>query len=307
MTIVGGPSSASILGPTVTEAALVTRIRRKLLPAEPWQDTLSGNQLIGATTISLTNVTAWGKSDVIELPDGELQHITPFAGTISNPVTVERGHGGTTPAAHTSGDIVFKDPRFPYQLIIDAIDEIVTGESWPYLYAVATQAIVPLSTAELYAVTDGNLRKVIQATQQQTGTITTMRDYPGVEVKYGLATTVAPTGMAFRFPWFDNITNPVTVTYQAQLTSTTIPEGDVAECVMLGAAGKILRSKAVVLSSLDTRPKEAKATIQELIGQAENFENKFHRAKLRVRDALEAQYGEPQPDYGRSLMNFVTW
>jgi hypothetical protein len=53
------------------------------------------------------------------------------ANTTSKTLTVERGYGGTTPAAHTAGDIVTINPRFPRSQMLTALNAEATDLSSP--------------------------------------------------------------------------------------------------------------------------------------------------------------------------------
>lgn len=51
--------------------------------------------------------------------------------TTSKTATVERGHGGTTAATHTLGDIVTVNPRFPRQSVLNNLNAELTDLSSP--------------------------------------------------------------------------------------------------------------------------------------------------------------------------------
>lgn len=65
------------------------------------------------------------------------------ASTGSKTLVVERGHLGTTPAAHTAGDIVVLNPRFPKAQMLDALNQDIDDLSSPAngLFRVITQNV----------------------------------------------------------------------------------------------------------------------------------------------------------------------
>lgn len=286
--------AGSAVGSTVTLATLIARARTKYLHDEPWEDTLSGAQTSGATTISLTSAAQWAPNDLIEsVLDGELERISRAATPLASPITVKRAHDGTTAVAHSSGDVVYKNPRFRYHIINDHLSEVATNETWPHLWAISSVTLTPSpTTTDLYAITDLAYRNPIKATQKTTATVTGVRTYDAVEV-VDVPASVAASGKAFRFQSFDNTTNDVTVYYQAQITPSTIPDGDIAEFILHRAVSRILRGKAVDLSTRDTSSENQKAQIAELVGQAQNFDQQALSIRPMARANLELQ-GHPQ-------------
>lgn len=292
MTVVVGPS-VSVVGSTVALSTLVARIRRKYLNDEPWQDTLGASQTSGATTINLTNGAVWAVNDLIESAlDGELERISPATMPLSNPITVKRAHDGTTAAAHSSGDVVYKNPRFRYGRLSDTISEVATNETWPDLWAVASLTFTPSpTTTNLYDITDSAFRNPIGAVQKSTSTIESISalSMRPVDVR-DVPASVSTTGKAIYMPSFDNLTNDVTVYYQAQITASTIPEGDVSEWILLRAAARTLRALAVQETGRDTQARNQKGQVSELVGMAENFERDAVRIRSRAKVNLNTQW-----------------
>lgn len=62
--------------------------------------------------------------------DAELMYIWEV-NTATKTLTVERGYGGTTAASHSNGAIVTVSPRFPRQMVLDALNDELADLSSP--------------------------------------------------------------------------------------------------------------------------------------------------------------------------------
>ncbi len=115
-----------------TLAGLVDDVFRKLYGAHPdkrpKEDTLSGALGIGATSMSVTTDTMWRRDDYAEFADGEI--VVCAADGSSGTVTIRRGQRTTTDAAHSSGDVMYRNPDFPRYLIEDYVEEVVNNDLW---------------------------------------------------------------------------------------------------------------------------------------------------------------------------------
>ncbi len=105
-----------------TAATIINHTRRHLLSGTVEErDKLATTVTSGATDIALTYMpSGFRESTVFEI-GSELCYVWA-ANTGTKTLTVERGYGGTTPAAHTAGDIVTLNPRFPRAHMLDAIN-----------------------------------------------------------------------------------------------------------------------------------------------------------------------------------------
>lgn len=110
---------------TVTEH--VQTIRRVLLGAHrPMLNRLDGAINDSTNTVTLEyQATGVGRGSYIAI-NNEVMYVWLV---VTNVLTVERGMLGTDAAAHSDGDIVEVDPRFPNPLIIDEMKAEIT--SWP--------------------------------------------------------------------------------------------------------------------------------------------------------------------------------
>lgn len=126
-----------------TAGALLDRVSRQLLSGTVEER----NKL--AVTVDSDDTSFVMSYDIAGLRAGtvfeigtELCYIWE-ASTGSKTLVVERGHLGTTPAAHTAGDIVVLNPRFPKAQMLDALNQDIDDLSSPAngLFRVITQDV----------------------------------------------------------------------------------------------------------------------------------------------------------------------
>lgn len=110
---------------------------------------LNGDILVGAAQLTVefdTGPIVTGS--VIEIGT-ELMYVTAVAGTT---VSVMRGYGGSTAAAHTSTDIIRSNPQYPGHMILDAVNDDLNDLSSPRngLYQMQTTTFTYNSTKDGY-------------------------------------------------------------------------------------------------------------------------------------------------------------
>lgn len=105
-----------------TAATIINHARRHLLSGTiEERDKLAVTVTAGATDIVLTYMpSGFREGNVFEI-GSELCYVW-VAATGTKTLTVERGYGGTTAAAHTAGDIITLNPRFPRAHLLDAVN-----------------------------------------------------------------------------------------------------------------------------------------------------------------------------------------
>ena len=126
-----------------TAGALLDRVSRQLLSGTVEER----NKL--ATTVDSDDTSFVMSYDLAGLRAGTVFEIGTElcyvweASTGSKTLVVERGHLGTTPAAHTAGDIVVLNPRFPKAQMLDALNQDIDDLSSPAngLFRVITQNV----------------------------------------------------------------------------------------------------------------------------------------------------------------------
>lgn len=126
-----------------TAGAIITKSKRHLLGGiTEERNKLQTTVTAGATDIVLTyDLAGFREGTVFEI-DAELMYVW-LAVTGTKTLTVERGYGGTTAAAHTAGAIATLAPRFPRQQSLDALNDELNDLSSPSngLYAVVETSL----------------------------------------------------------------------------------------------------------------------------------------------------------------------
>ena len=126
-----------------TAGALLDRVSRQLLSG-----TVEERNKLAATVdsddtsfVMSYDLAGLRAGSVFEV-DSELIYVWE-ANTGNKTLVVERGHLGTTPAAHTSGAIVVLNPRFPKAQMLDALNQDIEDLSSPVngLFRVVTQDV----------------------------------------------------------------------------------------------------------------------------------------------------------------------
>lgn len=245
---------------TITAADLVLRLR-KILEDDPWQDVSAGAYTAGDGTIAVASPGNWSEGNTMEADDGTYSQFrvrAPASGNFytTSPITVTAAYNGTTDSNHASGIVLLKEPRFAGYLLYEAIVRTILGmQSWCWVAKQTT--ITPSTSTALYpmptdfdSLVEGG---VVQQTTQTTVTdYTTYDTYLGtVRVVRQLPVTIAPSTVALRFATFDNMTHDVNITYRAEITASAVPDDSIAECVVLGAAARVMMAKEVPFAGQD--------------------------------------------------------
>ena len=135
-------------------------------------DTLGTALNDSETTVNFTHDTAGiVAGSVIEI-DTELMYVFSVNAT-NNDATVKRGFRGTTAANHSSGDLVTVNPKFPAQLVLNAINDELADLSSPQngLYQMKTVELTFNAAQDGYdltGVTD-DILSIYQVTYSDVG------------------------------------------------------------------------------------------------------------------------------------------
>lgn len=126
-----------------TAGALLDRVSRQLLSGTVEErNKLAATVDSDDTSFVMSYDLAGLRAGTVFEVDSELIYVWE-ANTGSKTLVVERGHLGTTPAAHTSGAIVVLNPRFPKAQMLDALNQDIEDLSSPVngLFRVVTQDV----------------------------------------------------------------------------------------------------------------------------------------------------------------------
>jgi hypothetical protein len=247
----------------LTQASLVQKVR-DILGDTPWmQGAASTADSTGVITVSDT--TAWDQGAIVEFQNnGEQAWVQSVSPTT---LTALRGVRGTTAATQASG-IVFRDPVYGYQNIVNACN-LVIQSLWPYVwqkktlsggitysastywYTLAsagdTATYPALGLISVSQVSTGNRPLLIRMGHRGSG-------YP-VVFQRNLPTALCADGVGVAFPrsW-PNTTNVINIDYAAKMTTTQTTPGtydDIytnsiePDMIAYGAAARVVKNYEV--------------------------------------------------------------
>ncbi len=286
---------------TITADDIVLRLR-KLLEDNPWQDVSTGAYAPADGTIAVASPGNWSEGNTMEADDGTYSQFrvkAPASGNwyTTSPITVTASYNGTSDAIHDSGTVLLKEPRFAGYLLYEAVVRtIISLQSWCWVAKQYT--VTPVTSTALYPMPTDFLGLVQGGVVQQgLGTIVEVASYDtilgGVTVVRNLPVTIAPSTVALRFGWFDNFTNAVTVTYRAEITAAAVPDDSIAECVVMGAAARVMGAKEVPYAGQDQGVADPSSAIHAGDQQRTAFWFQSQHIALRYRIRRELQTVAP--------------
>ena len=183
-----------------TVGDLVDRVYREYL--EPVDKVESYSYLSSGINDSVDSITYDGNLFSIEEEDAldagaivevgqELMYTTALNAS-ANTITVKRGQRGTTPAAHSAGDLIKIAPAFPRKNVYEAIVDQVKN-LYPTLFATETLELVASTGYKLLGTHGSNvdnnnylitpLKAISQYTDWQAGSDQTGLKYNGVAIE----------------------------------------------------------------------------------------------------------------------------
>lgn len=266
---------------TVTLDTLVSRVR-KLTLDEPYEDyTTAAVSDTTGTSISVNSGASWAEGDIVEFRDSSYEQMKVRVGGAS-PLTVKRGHNDTTAATHTSGVTILKNPRFTADEINEALTRMCYA-SWPQAWQVKTDSISTptLTSSTLTYNAPADIIDLVSVTQQEDSTADVNDFYYGtvgypIAVEHNVSTAVASNTRAYRFGILRNATKTINIRYRTYLDTSSITEGLMADCLVMGAVARILGMRQVQRSGIDLRQAEpglASAYLQD----AAYFQSEYQR------------------------------
>lgn len=267
-----------------SQATLIDRIRFHL-GDKPWETTGSASD--ATSTITVEEDEDWAKGDVGEfVEDGDTFRVrTPNAA--DNSLTAVRSYYGSTGASHDAGSRIFKNPKYGYNEITNAISTTIQAFlPWPRVYKVASDTITPSTTTTWYDLAS-DVMGLINVYQLDDNTPTGRRhfgqhhQYNRVALDKHLPTSLVPSGIGLRFidPLLD-ADNTVYITYAAKITDT-VTTGNYTDFTDSNAVVEavIFGSVALLQGSLELRkPRRAAAETNTL--QAASYFNRVYHSAL---------------------------
>ena len=209
-----------------------------------------------ATTLNFTYDTAGiVEGSLIEIGT-ELMYVFSVNAT-SNDATVKRGFRGTTAAAHSSGDLVTVNPKFPAQLVLNAINDELADLSSPQngLYQMKTVEFTYNVAQDGYNLTDvtDDILSIYQVTYTDVGSENTEPVLPTWTLRRDRKTSSFASGYALVLHDDASSGQAIRVQYKtgfAALAATSTALSTVG----LHASGYDLPSLGAALRLMSTRP-----------------------------------------------------
>lgn len=257
---------------------LVQRIRYEL-EDHPFEDKITLSTTAIASTITVPDGTKWAKGVRLEWDDlsGEIDSVFGVAGNV---LTLRRPPDAV---AHAANSYVLRAPRFEYKQIVEAMNRVLHAEMWPYVWAVKTTRVTPVSGTNLYSV-PSDLIDLISVTQATNDT-NQYSVYGGtgsglpVSVLHGLTETTFGSGQALYLPSVASTSEEIFVIYRAIPSLSDIEDGMMADTLVYGACSRLVGSKATKRIVGDATMGEQTTQSPDTLQVALWYEDQFRRAR----------------------------
>jgi hypothetical protein len=273
-----------------SQALLVQRIRHAL-GEKPWETI--GSAASSTSVVSVANGDDWAVGDVGEfVTDGDTFWVSDVAGF---DLTAVRGYYGSTAASHAASSRIYKNPKYSYNEITNAISSTIQAFlPWPRVYKVASDTITPSPTDTKWYDTATDVMALINVYQLTDNTPTGRTDYGQfhnrwrVELDRHLPTSLVASGIGLRFPGgFFDVDNTVYITYAAkitdQVTSTNYTDftdsNAVIETILYGTV-------ALLQGALELRKPRRGASDTNNLQSASYFNRIYHSALAQAEKEL---------------------
>lgn len=282
---------------SLAQSTLVQRIRYEL-GDRPWETT--GSAADATSVIAVAAGTDWVAGDVLEFPaDGDTALVRSIA---SNDLTCVRSYWGSTGASHAASSRIYKNPRYTFMEITNAISSVINERLWPWVYKKVADTITPAPTTTVWydLGTSGDVLGIISVRQlyggsnEKQGFFTpSRRGAPRrFEVKRNMTTTLVTAGVGMRFPdGFYHNTNAVNVDFAAKITDTVATNAysdfsageALVEAIIYGAVSHLE-------GALENRKPRQPRQDRETVRGAAMYEAKFSDALRRAEMELGVKY-----------------
>lgn len=274
----------------LSRATLVQRIRYEL-GDRPWETT--GSASSATSVVAVADGTDWAEGDIGEFQeDGDTFWTQSISG---NDLTAVRSYWGSTGTSHAANSRIYKQPRYGFTEITNAIEAVIQERLWPWAWKKVSDTVTPASaTKDWYDLASDALALI--AVKQLYGDgrlegrygdgrrVGTKRVY----FRRNMNTTLVTSGVGLRFPdGFYHDTNTVNVDYAAKITDTVstgsysdLNDGDaVVEAIIYGAV-------AHLETALENRKPRKPRQDRETLRGAAIYERRFNEALQRAHHEL---------------------
>ena len=219
-------------------------------------DTLGTTLNDSETTVNFTHDTAGIVAGSIIEIGTELMYV--FSMNVStNNATVQRGFRGTTAASHSSGDLITVNPKFPAQLVLNAVNDELADLSSPQngLYQMKTVEFTYNVAQDGYNLTDvtDDILSVYQVTYTDLGSENTEPVLPAWTLRRDRNTSSFASGYALVLHDDASAGQAVRVQYKTGVT-VVAATSTALSTVGLHASAYDLPSLGAALRLMSTRP-----------------------------------------------------
>jgi hypothetical protein len=180
---------------------------------------LSGSLDNSTTTVTLTYDLASIASGAVISIDLELMYVWEVQNAATKTVTVERGYGGTSAAAHDDGAIVTVNPKFSASTVLNRINDDLDDLSANGLFAVETDVVTYSSAIAGYELTPtAGIIEILQVKYDEPGPGKYWPEITNYKLRRASDTTDFASGFAIVLYEGAQSGAPIRVTYAAPFT-----------------------------------------------------------------------------------------
>lgn len=249
--------------------------------ARPEEDTLNGGITDVATTLTPTTTALWKKNDFAEFqPDGE---IVVFAADSAGATAVRRAQRGTTGAAQTDGDTMFKNPPFTIYDIQWTINQVIRNDLWPHVWTWHQDSLTWSAGDYLYDL-DQYVQEVTQVYQSNLNSDGRLHPLPNGwwDTEAQINTAVATNSGLLRIARVHDSSATVYYTAKRRPNVSDIANfsSEIVDLIPWAAAAKMMATRGAQVA-LDA----ARSRYDDKDKQT-NYYRTFMAEFLRMRDAL---------------------
>lgn len=256
----------------------------------PAEDTLASN-VTNDSDVSwdFTTAAMWKRNDYAEAADG-VGEIVVFADDHPDPgdATVRRGQRGTTAkvAGYSSGDVFYKNPKYPRYEVERIIQQVIRNDLWPHVWTWHKDSL-SFSTGDTTYTLDQYVEDVVRVSQYNLNSEGKWYPIPRKywDVERQVSTTVATNSALLRLHhvFDDSATVYYTAKRRPHVDDLANMADEVAELVPWAATGKLLTGRAGARTQRPRSDREADDGTE--YRDYRGFMSEF----LRMRDQLRRQ------------------
>lgn len=231
-------------------ADLILQIEDKLYGMasveRPAEDVIDANMTDSVTSMTITNDNLWERNNYAEFApsDGSVGEVVILGADLTGSVaTVRRSQRDTTAVAHTSGDVIRKNPKYTRRMIEREIEALVRTSLWPRVWYKTERTLSWDPSDFVYDLDDADF-DIIQMYQYDIQSDGHLRQFPRGwwDVLPQVATGISTTGHALKLnKTFDDV-EPVyyTALTKPNMTDIANMSDEIADLIPWGVTGRLL-------------------------------------------------------------------